>query len=45
MNIFEMFKEKNLPAGKYFYSSIKDEKVCDDGKILDGHIIFKDYWL
>ena len=43
MNIFERFKEKHLPAGKYFYSSIKDEKNCDDGKISDGHIIVKDY--
>ena len=40
---FERFNEKNLPARKYFYSSIKDEKIGDDGKISDGHISVKDY--
>ena len=39
----ERFNEKNLPAIKYFYSSIKDEKIGDDGKISDGHISVKDY--
>ena len=32
-----------MPAKKYFYSSIKDGKIGDDGKISDGHISFKDY--
>ena len=32
-----------MPAKKYFYSSIKDEKIGDDGKILEGHISVKDY--
>ena len=43
MNSFERFNEKKLPARKYFYSSIKDDKICDDGKISDGHICVKDY--
>ena len=28
---------------KYFYSSIKDRKIDEDGKISDGHISIKDY--
>ena len=28
---------------KYFYSSIKDGKIDEDGKISDGHISIKDY--
>ena len=43
MNCFERFNEKKLPAIKYFYSSTKDEKIGDDGKISDGHISVKDY--
>ena len=43
MNSFERFNEEKLPAGKYFYSSTKDEKIGDDGKISDGHISLKDY--
>ena len=43
MNSFERFNEEKLPAKKYFYSSIKDGKIGDDGKISDGHIIVKDY--
>ena len=43
MNSFKRFNEKNLPARKYFYSSIKDGKIGDDGKISDGHISVKDY--
>ena len=35
--------KKKLPARKYFYSSTKDGKIGDDGKILDGHTIVKDY--
>ena len=37
MNSFERFNEEKLPARKYFYSSTKDGKICDDGKISDGH--------
>ena len=38
MNSFERFNEEKLPAKKYFYSSIKDCKIGDDGKISDDHI-------
>ena len=38
MNIFERFNEEKLPAKKYFYSSAKDGKIDDDGKISDSHI-------
>ena len=37
------FNEQNLPPGKYIYSSTKDGKIGDDGKIWDGHISVKDY--
>ena len=43
MNIFERFNEEKLPSKKYFYSSIKDGKIDEDGKISDGHISIKDY--
>ena len=43
MNSFERFNEEKLPARKYFYSSIKDGKRGDDGKISDGHINVKEY--
>ena len=43
MNSFKRFNEKNLPARKDFYSSIKDGKIGYDGKISDGHINVKDY--
>ena len=43
MNSFERFNEGKLPARKKFYSSTKDEKISDDGKISDGHISAKDY--
>ena len=32
-----------MPARKYFYSSTKDEKIGDDGKISGGHISVKNY--
>ena len=38
----ERFNEEKLPARKYFYSSTKDGKIDDDGKISDGHISVKD---
>ena len=37
------FNEEKLPARKYFYSSTKNEKIGDDGKISDGHISVQDY--
>ena len=43
MNSFEKFNEKNLPARKHFYSSTKDGKIGDDGKISHGYISVKDY--
>ena len=30
-------------ARKYFYSSIKDKKISEDGKISDGHVSIEDY--
>ena len=44
MNSFERFNEEKLPARKYFYSSTKDGKIGDDGKISDGHISVKYYF-
>ena len=43
MNSFEKLNEEKLPAKKYFYNSMKDGKINDDGKISDGHISAKDY--
>ena len=43
MKSFEKFNEEKVPARKYFYSSTKDGKIGDDGKISDGHISVKDY--
>ena len=44
MNSFERFNEEKLPAAKYSYSSTKDGKISDNGKISDGHISVKDYF-
>ena len=35
--------KKKLPARRCCYSSTKDGKIGDDGKISDGHISLKDY--
>ena len=43
MNSFESFNEKKLPARQYFFSSIKKEKIGDDGKTSDGQISAKGY--
>ena len=43
INSFERFNEEKFPATKYFYSSTKDAKISDDGKISDGHLSVKDY--
>ena len=43
MNSFERFNDEKLPGRKYFYSSTKDGKISDDGKVSDGHISVKDY--
>ena len=39
MKSFERLNEEKLPAKKYFYSSIKDRKIADDGKISEGHSV------
>ena len=41
MNSFERFNKKKLPARKYFYSSVRDGKIGDDGKVSDGNISLK----
>ena len=43
MDSFKKFNEEKLPDKKYFYGSIKDGKIGDDGKISDGHINVNDY--
>ena len=43
MNNFGKFKEKKLPARKYFFSSTKKGKISDGGKKSDSHISLKDY--
>ena len=43
MDSFGRFNEEKLPDKKYFYSSIKDGKIGDDGKMLDVHIDANDY--
>ena len=43
VNSFERFNEKKLLARKYFYSSTKDGKIGDNGKISDSHVSVKDY--
>ena len=43
MNSLERFNQEKLPAKNFFYSSIKDEKFGNDGKISDGHMNIKDY--
>ena len=43
MNSFKRFNEDKLCARKYFYSSIKDKKISEDGKISDGHVSIEEY--
>ena len=43
MNSFERFNGEKLSSRKCFYSSRKDGKIGDDGKISDGNINIKDY--
>ena len=42
VNSFERFNEEKLPAKRYLYSSTKDEKIGDDGKISNDNISIKD---
>ena len=43
MTSFKRFNEDKLCARKYFYSSTKDKKISEDGKISDGHVSNEDY--
>ena len=43
MNSFVRFNEEKLPARNNFYSSTKNGKIGDDGKISDGHISVKEF--
>ena len=43
MDSFERFNEEKLAAKKYFYSSTKDGKTGNDGKISDSHISAQNY--
>ena len=43
MKSSERFNKEKLPGEKYFYSSIKDGKIDEDGKISDGHIDVNGY--
>ena len=43
MDSLEEFIEEKLPVKKFFYSSIKDGQIGNDGKISDGHINVNDY--
>ena len=38
MNSFKRFNEDKLCARKYFYSSTKDKKISEDGKISDSNV-------
>ena len=43
MKSFKGFNEDKLCARKYFYSSTKDKKISEDGKISDGPVSIEDY--
>ena len=43
MNSFKRFSEDKLCARKYFYSSTKDKKIIEEGKISDGRASIEDY--
>ena len=43
MNSFKRFNEDKLCARKYFFSSTKDKKISEDGKISDDHVSIEDY--
>ena len=43
MNSFKRFNADKLCGRKYFYSSTKDKKISEDGKISDGHVSIEDY--
>ena len=43
INSSKRFNEDKICARKYFYSSTKDKKNSEDGKISDGHVSIEDY--
>ena len=43
MNSFKRINGDKLCARKYFYSSTKDKKNSEDGKISDGHLSIEDH--
>ena len=43
MNSFKRISEDKLCARKYFYSSTKDKKNIEEGKISDGRVSIEDY--
>ena len=43
MNSFKRFNEDKLCARNYIYSSTKDKKISEDGKMSDGHVSIEDY--
>ena len=43
MNSFKRFNEDKLRPKKYFYSSTKDKKISEDGKLSYGHVSIEDY--
>ena len=43
VNSFKRFNEDKLCARKCFYSSTKNKKISEDGKISDGHVSIEDY--
>ena len=43
MNSFKRFNEDKLCGRKYFFSSTKDRKTSEDGKISVGHVSIEDY--
>ena len=40
---FKQFHEDKLCGRKYFYSSTKNKRISEDGKISDGHVSIEDY--
>ena len=43
MDNFKRFNEEKWPKEEYFYNSVKDGAISDNGKTLDGHINGEDY--
>ena len=43
MNSFKRFNEDKLCARKCFYSSTKDKKISENGKISHGHVSIEDH--